>query len=65
MVDRLRTMSKAEAAKVFHRVGLRPDQVAAVLAKLSDPIDFERDRAYLDSIGLTRDHLIDMMGGSP
>jgi hypothetical protein len=58
-------MSKAEAARVFHRVGLRPDQVAEVLAHLSDPIDLDRDRAYLDSVGLTHDHLIDMMGGSP
>jgi hypothetical protein len=65
MVDRLRTMSKAEAAKVLRRVGLHPDQVAEVLAHLSDPVDLDRDRVYLDSVGLTHDNLIDMMGGSP
>jgi hypothetical protein len=39
--------------------------VAEVLAHLSDPVDLDRDRVYLDSVGLTHDNLIDMMGGSP
>ncbi len=65
MVDRMKTMPKAEVEKVLHRVGIPATRVAEVLAELDDPIDFVRDRALLDRIGLNRDNLTDMMGGSP
>jgi CBS-domain-containing membrane protein len=59
------TLSKAEATKVLRRVGLSDEKIAEVLGELQDPIDIDRDVAVLERYGITRDALVDLMGGSP
>jgi hypothetical protein len=65
MVERLQTMAKSEVRSVLRRVGFPRQKVEELLAPLDDPIDFDRDRSVLEENGVTREHLMDMMGGSP
>jgi hypothetical protein len=65
MVERLQTMAKTEVRKVLRRVGFPTQKVEELLAPLDDPIDFDRDRVLLEEHGVTREHLTEMMGGSP
>ena len=65
MVDRSRTMSKVEATKVLRGVGFSWAQIGEILGPLGDPIDLDRDGAVLAEHGVTRQILIDRMGGSP
>jgi hypothetical protein len=65
VTERAKTISKADLKQVLRRVGMAPEHVEAILAALDDPIVFDRDRAYLEAHGLTRDILTDMLGGSP
>ncbi len=59
------TMSKAEASKVLLNVGYSWARIGEILGPLKNPIDFERDGTVLAEHGVTRDTLIDRMGGSP
>jgi hypothetical protein len=65
MVDYSETLSKAEATKVLRRVGFSDEKIGQVLGELDDPIDIDRDVAVLEKYGITRDVLVDLMGGSP
>jgi hypothetical protein len=58
-------MPKAELTRVLERADLPDDLIAEVTGELPDLVDFDRDAAVLDRYGLTRDRLVDMMGGSP
>jgi hypothetical protein len=64
-VDETRILPKAEAAKILRRAGYRSDQIDAIFSELPDPIDLDRDGAILQQRGVTRDHLVSLMGGSP
>jgi hypothetical protein len=59
------TITKAEAFKVLRRVGIPAATLDRVRIELSDPIDLDRDSAVLGRYGITREHLIDRIGGSP
>ncbi len=65
MVDFGGTISKAEATKVLKRVGVPDEKIADIMGELDDPIDVERDTAILEKYGISRDVLVDRMGGSP
>jgi CBS-domain-containing membrane protein len=65
MVDYAATLSKAEATKVLRRVGFSDEKIEHVLSELDDPIDIDRDVDVLEKYGITRDVLVDLMGGSP
>jgi hypothetical protein len=64
-LDSSHTWPKTEVALLFHRAGLPPEQIDKILAQLPDPIDLERDQPILEKSGLSRERLMDMMGGSP
>jgi hypothetical protein len=57
--------SKAEAVEVLRRAGVPEETIRELMAALPDPIDMERDANLLASYGITREHLVDRMGGSP
>jgi CBS-domain-containing membrane protein len=59
------TTSHAEAARVLRRAGYSEEFITEVLRSLPDPIDFDRDSLPLLRYGLSRDRLIDRLGGSP
>lgn len=65
MADSPRTLSKADATNVLRRVGFSSDQIHALLDPLQDPIDFDRDDAALAKGGVSRETLMDALGGSP
>jgi len=65
MVEREATISKAEATSVLRRVGFSQEKIAEFLSELGDPIDIDRDAAVLEKHGISRDMLVDLMGGSP
>jgi DNA-directed RNA polymerase subunit H (RpoH/RPB5) len=65
MVDRAETLSKEEATSVLHRVGFSQEKIAQILGELDDPIDVDRDAAVLEKHGISRDTLVNLMGGSP
>ena len=50
---------------VLHRAGIPEDTVQALNAALEDPVDLRRDGNLLARYGITRDSLVDRMGGSP
>jgi hypothetical protein len=58
-------ITKDEARRVMQRAGIPPETIDGLLAELHDPVDFDRDRQALERHGVTRDSLIDLMGGSP
>lgn len=65
MVDFGGAISKAEATKVLARVGVSKERIADILSQLDDPIDVDRDTAILEKYGISRDILVNRMGGSP
>jgi hypothetical protein len=60
-----RYRSKADFVQVLHHVGVPEQTIAEIAAKVSDPVDLEESGALLQTYGLTRDALINRMGGSP
>jgi hypothetical protein len=64
MSDR-RLLTQAEARRVLRRVGHADEFINEVLRELPDPIDLDREQVVLESRGLTRESLVDRMGGSP
>jgi hypothetical protein len=64
MSDR-RLVTQAEARPVLRRVGYSDEFINEVFRQLSDPIDLDREHVVLESYGLTRENLLDRLGGSP
>lgn len=60
-----RTISKAEAARVLRRAGYSAELIREIHDQLADPIDLDRDAPTLSRYGISREHLVEMMGGSP
>jgi hypothetical protein len=60
-----RTISKAEGARVLGRAGYSAELIREIFDQLADPIDLDRDGPTLSRYGITPEHLIDIMGGSP
>jgi hypothetical protein len=57
-------VSKSELLRVLRRAGL--DSVAEELSELlPDPVDIERSGELLFRYGISRDALLDRLGGSP
>jgi hypothetical protein len=56
---------KAGVLAVLRRTGIAHQTAAALDAALEDPVDLRRDGNLFLRYGITRDHLIDRMGGSP
>jgi hypothetical protein len=59
------TVSKDIAIAVLRRAGFSEEVIGEIASQLPDPIDLDRDSAFLLRHGITRDALTDRMGGSP
>jgi hypothetical protein len=57
--------SHAEAEQILRRAGFHQEQIDDVLGDLPDPIDIERDGDALVKHGVSREQLMDRLGGSP
>ena len=57
--------SKAEVLAILRRAGIREETVEALERALDDPVDIRRDGNLFARYGITLDHLVDRMGGSP
>ena len=57
--------SKAEALEILRRTGVDQETIQALAVALPDPVDLERDANLFGRYGITRDALVDRMGGSP
>jgi hypothetical protein len=60
-----KTISKAEGATILRRGGYSLELIREIEDQLDDPIDIDRDAQTLSRYGVTRDQLIDSLGGSP
>ena len=60
-----RSISKSKAIETLRRANYDQALIDEVMSKLQDPIDFDRDGSILMQYGMTRDRLMDRMGGSP
>ena len=60
-----RTVSKAEGTRVLRRAGYSVEFIREFFDQLADPIDLDRDAPTLARYGITTEHLMDLMGGSP
>ena len=64
-MEKPRFVSHAEVDRVLRRAGIPPKQIEEALRRLPDPLD-ERDCAALErQFGISRENLMDRMGGSP
>ena len=61
--NQLRTHESA--AGVLRRAGHSDEFLDEVLSHLPDPIDLQRDQEILARYGLSRERLMERMGGSP
>jgi hypothetical protein len=65
MSDERDLRPKPGVLAVLRRAGVSEHTVQALNAAVEDPVDLRRDGNLLGSYGITRDRLIDLMGGSP
>jgi hypothetical protein len=64
MTDETGLRDKAEALAALRRAGVPPETIRALDAVLEDPVDLTRDAEVLAHYGITRDAVVDWMGGS-
>ena len=57
--------SKADVLAIMKRFGMDEDLIAEAARTLPDPVDLDRDQRVLARFGLSRNALVDRMGGSP
>jgi hypothetical protein len=57
--------AKADVLAVLRRAGAPEQQIQALAEELEDPVDLTRDGHLLGRYGISRDSLIDSLGGSP
>ena len=57
--------SHDEVARVLRHAGYSDEFISELLSQLPDPIDLQRDQQILARYGLSPEHLMDRMGGSP
>lgn len=60
-----RVRSKSEVLAILRRAGVPEQTVEALDAELLDSVDLDRDANVFLRHGITLDHIIDRMGGSP
>jgi hypothetical protein len=60
-----KTVSKAEGSRVLRRAGYSEELIREIFDQLADPIDLDRDTPTLSRYGISAEHLMDLMGGSP
>jgi hypothetical protein len=64
-MEKRQLISHAEARRILWRAGYPQERIDDVLCQLPDPIDAERDAEAVFKLGVSRDTLMDRMGGSP
>jgi hypothetical protein len=57
--------SKATLLGVLRRTGFPEETIRAIELVVRDPVDLRRDGNLLADYGITRDRLVDRIGGSP
>jgi hypothetical protein len=60
-----RTLSQAEGARVLRRAGCSQELIREIYDQLADPIDLDRDAPTLSRYGISREHLVELMGEGP
>jgi hypothetical protein len=65
MTEKQTLRSKATLLGVLRRTGFAEETIRAVERAVRDPVDLRRDGNLLAHYGITRDGLVDRMGGSP
>jgi len=65
MSDERDLRAKASVLAVLRRAGVPEETLKALDAALQDPVDLRRDGTLLARYGISRDLLVDRMGGSP
>ena len=65
LMEKRQLISHAEARRILRRVGYPQERIDDVLRQLPDPIDTERDGEAVFKLGVSRDTLMDRLGGSP
>ena len=64
-MEKRQLISHTEAKQILRRVGYSQERIDDLLRQLPDPIDTERDAEAVFKLGVSRDTLMDRLGGSP
>jgi hypothetical protein len=64
-MEKRQLISHAEAKRILRRAGYPQERIDDVLRQLPDPIDPDRDGEAVFKLGVSRDTLMDRLGGSP
>ena len=65
VMEKRQLISHAEAKQMLRRAGYPQERIDETLRHLPDPIDTKRDSEAIFKLGVSRDTLMDRMGGSP
>lgn len=65
VMEKRQLISHAQARRILRRAGYSQERIDDVLRQLPDPIDPQRDADAVFKLGVSRDTLMDRMGGSP
>lgn len=65
MGSAMRHISHDDFVRLLRRVGYSEELIEEISAQLPDPIDVDRDQQVLNKYGLTRGHLMELLGASP
>jgi hypothetical protein len=57
--------AKNDLLAVLRRAGVPEEHIQALADTLDDPVDLTRDGDLLARYGISRDSLVDSLGGSP
>jgi hypothetical protein len=63
--DRDPLIERANIERMLRRAGADEQKIAAALRGVEFPAQLSRLDRHLSRLGITREHLIDRMGGSP
>jgi hypothetical protein len=59
-----RSLSKEEVIEVIRRAGYTPEMIDEIASKLPDPVDLDQGASLLAHYGMTREQLMDRLGGT-
>ena len=65
VMEKRQLISHVEAKQMLRRAAYHQERIDDLLRHLPDPIDTKRDAEALFKLGVSRDTLMDRMGGSP
>jgi hypothetical protein len=64
-MERRALIARAELVQILRRAGYPVEVSDEIASRFPDPLDPDRESPLLQRYGVTRERLVDQMGGSP